>query len=92
MKKAEKEKIIRKCFAEYESTDFANIYPAGSWKEFRQDVRNLYGIVRGYFGKAEAKRITVDYFAEVDTSTEWGSTFANKLQLAQCQEALAAVK
>ncbi len=92
MKKAEREKIIKDCVEEFETTDFPEIYPSGSWKEFMEDVRNLYGIIRRHFGRAESKRITIGYFAETDTTTDFGKTFYNQLCLGFATDALAEVK
>ena len=87
MKKAEREKIISECVAEYENTNFPEKYPSGSWKQFMEDVKNLYGIVRRHFGRAESKRITVDYFADTEPST-----FLEKLTLSFTLDALTDAK
>ena len=87
MKKAEREKIISDCVREYENTTFPEKYPSGSWKQFMEDVKNLYGIIRRHFGRAESKRITVDYFADIEADT-----FFSSLTLAYTLDALADAK
>ena len=87
MKKEQREKIISECVAEYESTPFTEKYPSGSWKQFREDVKNLYCIVRRYFGRAESRKITADYFTTADPNN-----FYESLVYAYTWDALAEVK
>ena len=87
MKKAEREKIISDCVREYENTNFPEKYPSGSWKQFMEDVKNLYGIIRRYFGRAESRKITADYFTTADPNG-----FYESLVFAYTWDALSEVK
>lgn len=87
MKKAEREKIISNCVREYENTNFPEKYPSCSWNQFMEDVRNLYGIIRRHFCRAESKRVAIDYFAETEPTT-----FYQELTLMFAKKALAEVK
>ncbi len=80
MKKYEVDKVIHACYAEFDKREVNDGF---SWEAYRDEVRELYAIVRRHFGKAAAKKHTIAYFPDGTITT-----FSGKMIYSQTVDAL----